>query len=155
MKINSSKVGSGAEKIDRGEFALQETSTKRQICLCNDWETCFLPGQRVDMIMIFRRNVIDHNVCPLCATRRTVKALEENNSTDCSKCGMSYSHEVLKLTQVNPLTSRPSMIDLAGRDNGSREPWPRLYWTPSVDISHPWMGVSSIDQMIMYGVNMK
>ena len=126
MKINFSKVGSGAQKIDRGEFAIQETSTKRQIDLRNDWETCFLPGQRVDMSMIFRHNVADHSVCPGCATKRTITWLKENETVDCLECGMAYSHHVVEHGQVDSPTSRPSIIDVSEPDRKTRQPRPRL-----------------------------
>ncbi len=116
LKINFSKVGSGAEKIDRGEFAIQESSTKRQIDLHSDWETCFLPGQRVDMSMIFRRTILDHSICPGCAGRRTVNRLEENEAVECLKCGMTYSHQAVQCTQITPVTSRPSIVYVNARD---------------------------------------
>ncbi len=122
LKINFSKVGTAAEKIDRGEFAIQETSTKRQIDLCNDWETCFLPGQRVDMSMVFRRTVIDHSTCPGCAARRTANGLQENEVVECVKCGFTYTHQA---AQKTPLKSRPSIISIDVPD--SKSPGPRPY----------------------------
>ena len=134
MKINLSKVGSGAEKIDRGEFMIQETSTKREIDLDNDWETCFLPGQRVGMSMIFRRTIIDHGICPGCAARKTTNGLEENKGVDCSNCGMTYSRQVVENVRVTPPKSRPSIINLTRRDSkiqGFRPRLPQLESRPS------------------------
>ncbi|MCJ1415565.1 hypothetical protein MMC32_001897 [Xylographa parallela] len=71
LKANLSKTGSGPEKIDRGEFALQDTNTKRQIMLTDDWETCFFPGQHVDMSMG-----------------------RENEDIECSVCGMNFQRIV-------------------------------------------------------------
>lgn len=54
LKSNMRKTKIGPRKIDRGEFVIQETSTKRDIDLASDWDLCFLPGQRVEMSMIFQ-----------------------------------------------------------------------------------------------------
>lgn len=111
LKINFCKVGSGAQKIERGEFAIQETSTKRQIDLNGDWETVFLPGQRVDMSMIFRKNMADHSVCPGCST--IISGVEEDRIVDCLECGMAYSHHVEKDNRAGPSTSRPSITNMS------------------------------------------
>jgi len=69
LKINFRKYGNGAQKIERGEFALQDSGTGKDIDLTKDWEFCFLPGQKVDMSMIFNRNqygVIGNTNCPSC-----------------------------------------------------------------------------------------
>ena len=43
----------GLRKIKKGQFALEESRTRRLIDLRRPWHTCFLPGQRIDMSMIF------------------------------------------------------------------------------------------------------
>jgi len=57
----------GLQKIRRKEFALQRAGSNRDVDLNRPWETCFCPGQRVDMSMIFSEF---HNanmaVCPVC-----------------------------------------------------------------------------------------
>jgi hypothetical protein len=55
LKINFKKHGTATERIDRGDFAIQDSATTNDIDLSRDWETCFRPGQRVDMSMIFNR----------------------------------------------------------------------------------------------------
>jgi hypothetical protein len=49
LKVNFKKYGNGTEKIERGEFVIQDAITKRDIDLNTDWEVCFSPGQRVMM----------------------------------------------------------------------------------------------------------
>lgn len=71
LRSNFVKVTSGAEKIDRGEFAIQDTATKREIDLSRDWEVCFLPGQKVDMSMIFSTSKDDGSTCPSCGENST------------------------------------------------------------------------------------
>ncbi|MCJ1380867.1 hypothetical protein MMC17_003976 [Xylographa soralifera] len=84
LKANLSKIGSGPEKVDRGEFALQDTNTKRQIMLSDDWETCFFPGQCVDMSMIFYQNSVRTITCSGCRTIQT--GVEDN----CPICGLTF-----------------------------------------------------------------
>lgn len=43
----------GYKKIVSKEFVLQERSTKQDILRTRPWEGAFLPGQRVDMSMVF------------------------------------------------------------------------------------------------------
>jgi hypothetical protein len=59
LRINFKKHGNGAEKIDKGEFAIQDIATRRDIDLKADWEICFQPGQRVEMSMVFHRHNSD------------------------------------------------------------------------------------------------
>lgn len=67
--MNFRKHGRGAEKIERGEFVIQDSATKRDIDLRRDWELCFSPGQRVDMSMICTRAeplTFPTRLCPKC-----------------------------------------------------------------------------------------
>ena len=66
LRVNFKKHGNGAEKIERGEFAIQDYATKRDINLNTDWEICFTPGQRVVMSMIFQRELVPGITCPKC-----------------------------------------------------------------------------------------
>jgi len=73
LKINFQKHGNGAQKIDRKEFVVQDTATKRDINLEDDWDRCFYPGERVNMSMMFWKNfdsateALDHClICPKC-----------------------------------------------------------------------------------------
>lgn len=43
----------GLRKIEKGQFALEESRTRRIIDLRQPWHACFLPGQKIDMSMIF------------------------------------------------------------------------------------------------------
>lgn len=53
LQSNFKNIGSEARKIKRGEFAIQDSGTKRDVDLSLPWESCFCPGQRVDMSMVF------------------------------------------------------------------------------------------------------
>jgi len=67
LKINLQPHKNGAEKIERGEFAIFDLVTNRVIDLSVGWDTCFSPGQRVEMYMVYRgfRNSVKKE-CPKC-----------------------------------------------------------------------------------------
>jgi hypothetical protein len=53
LQANFKNVGSGAKKVRKGEFAIQDAATKMDIDLNSPWETCFTPGQHTEMSMVF------------------------------------------------------------------------------------------------------
>jgi hypothetical protein len=69
LRSNLGKFGKASERIDNGDFVIQDTATKRDIDLAQDWEVCFLPGQRVSMSIIFDLPEpwsLGHAICPKC-----------------------------------------------------------------------------------------
>jgi hypothetical protein len=64
LKVNFKSNGS--QKIERGEFVIEDDGTKRDVDLSRDWGNCFFPGQRVSMSMIFKR--VKMTTCPGCGT---------------------------------------------------------------------------------------
>ena len=80
----------GPEKIDRGEFMIEEAGSKRPIDLAQDWELCFLPGQKVLMSMVFSmvfsRSKKAGSTCPNCGTHCAGPADEEQL---CEFCGVA------------------------------------------------------------------
>lgn len=57
----------GLNKIEKGEFAISEVATKRDIDLLQSWSRCFRPGQKVNMSMIFHLSPGNKdNSCPVC-----------------------------------------------------------------------------------------
>jgi hypothetical protein len=71
LKLNFAKVGQAAEKIERGEFVIHDSALKRDIDPSHRWESCFRPGQYVNMEIVFKRTVGEHDVvlCPACGAR--------------------------------------------------------------------------------------
>jgi len=65
LESNFKKIGSGARKIEDGEFVIHDEATKMDIDLTSAWETCFAPGQHVAMSMVFNTNEALEN-CPRC-----------------------------------------------------------------------------------------
>ncbi|CAG8958963.1 hypothetical protein HYFRA_00012119 [Hymenoscyphus fraxineus] len=55
LKINFQKIENCAPMIERGNFAIQDAFTKRDIDLNKEWDVCFLPGQKVEMSMVFTK----------------------------------------------------------------------------------------------------
>ncbi len=66
MKVNFKKHGNGPQKMEKGEFVIQDAITKHDINLRTDWETCFSPGQRVMMSIILTRALMPDIKCPKC-----------------------------------------------------------------------------------------
>jgi hypothetical protein len=61
----------GYNKVQRGEYILQEHTTRREISRSQRWEAAFLPGQRIDKSLIFNSKNQDSSVgtsCPSCKT---------------------------------------------------------------------------------------
>jgi hypothetical protein len=52
LKVNFKHHGNCAEKIEKGEFAIEDAATRRDIDLTTNWELCFSPGQRVEMSIV-------------------------------------------------------------------------------------------------------
>ena len=55
LKVNFKHHGNSAEKIEKGEFAIEDAATRRDIDLTTNWELCFSPGQRVEMSIVVTR----------------------------------------------------------------------------------------------------
>jgi hypothetical protein len=56
----------GLEKIERREFEIQDSSRKRPINLLKPWDSVIMPGQKIDMSMIFREPNLPQGSCPGC-----------------------------------------------------------------------------------------
>ncbi|KAE9377316.1 hypothetical protein N431DRAFT_436561 [Stipitochalara longipes BDJ] len=94
LKVNFGKNSNGAELIERGEFAIEDAITRRDIDLSTDWERCFSPGQRVEMSVVVTRihwywTDMKCLRCP--AWRPTTLML---GSTYCPSCGSLYARSV-------------------------------------------------------------
>jgi hypothetical protein len=67
----------GFKKVQNKEYILQEHATKREIARTRPWEIAFLPGQRVDMSLIFMRKAevteeVPSISCPNCQAVSTL-----------------------------------------------------------------------------------
>lgn len=65
------------QKIQRGQFVLENTQTKRSIDLRRPWHTCMLPGPRIDMSMIFSQADVPRSTCPGCRYDNTTANTED------------------------------------------------------------------------------
>lgn len=54
--------------IERGDFAIEDLFSKKDVNFSSPWESCFSPGQKVGMSMVFVgfETSID---CPKCHTK--------------------------------------------------------------------------------------
>lgn len=101
LKIRFRKAGArpyGLQKLDRGEFSIQETGQQRAIDIAKPWEAVFKPGQRVDMSMVFNR-MTSRSKCPGCNQMND----DHDGQIDCDGCGLSYRLCVEPLNSESPI----------------------------------------------------
>jgi hypothetical protein len=61
----------GQKKVKNKEYVIQEHVTRREIRRNQPWEASFLPGQRVDMSLVFEsqeQKELPQTTCPRCQT---------------------------------------------------------------------------------------
>jgi hypothetical protein len=70
LKDNVKETDIGPIMVDRGDFVIEESGTDVVIDITQCWETCFFPGQRVAMSMVFRKKeqTSSESSCPRCRT---------------------------------------------------------------------------------------
>ncbi|KAF7191184.1 Multistep phosphorelay regulator 1 [Pseudocercospora fuligena] len=88
LKSNFQKVPSGLRKIHNGEFIIHDAANGRPIDLTRDWDTCFMPGQRIDMRMVFRWHSRRRDACPSCGFRG--ERNKELQDSECKSCGLTF-----------------------------------------------------------------
>lgn len=72
LQNNFRGIGPGAEKIENGEFAIQDAGTGIDVDLTSNWKTCFYPGQKVEMSMVFTlTKATNGKSCPRCKNEWT------------------------------------------------------------------------------------
>lgn len=68
LKVNLKESGCGPDMVERGMFAIEELGTQNTIDITGPWDSCFYPGQRVAMSMIFKQRREIKSSCPRCGT---------------------------------------------------------------------------------------
>ncbi len=86
LKVNIKKSGCDPDMIDRGEFVIEESGTQNSIDLTVPWDSCFYPGQRVAMSVIFKQMgafTRSHLRSVICGTvfRRIEEVIEDIRDT--------------------------------------------------------------------------
>ena len=66
LALNFEYLGPAADMVRDGDFVIQEEGTCIDIDLSQTWESCFFPGRRVNMSMIFARSKNTDMDCPKC-----------------------------------------------------------------------------------------
>ncbi|OBT73749.1 hypothetical protein VF21_07171 [Pseudogymnoascus sp. 05NY08] len=89
MKVNFKALGEQAvRKIKRGRFVIQDSATKRDIDLAAHWDSCFYPGQRVEMSIIFTSFIQNsYRRCPRCEKECNHSV---NSDIECPACGTKF-----------------------------------------------------------------
>ncbi|KMU85899.1 hypothetical protein CIHG_03428 [Coccidioides immitis H538.4] len=86
LKVNFKASGCGPGMIDRGEFLIEESGTQNLIDISKPWETCFYPGQRVAMCMLFKEKRVRAS-CPRCGAEFQGPTDKE---VECITCGTVF-----------------------------------------------------------------
>jgi len=143
LKFNFEKVPSGLRKIESGEFRLHDQATGRLIDLSKEWATCFLPGQRIEMRMVFNWTTRKRGCCPACG-RRCPK-IKGSRDTQCKLCGLTFAR-ILRLeeapTSTAELPKKPAVKHIitmwSGLNGGmpSHTVMPRTSYDESNDVQH-------------------
>ncbi|RYO92937.1 hypothetical protein DL766_008435 [Monosporascus sp. MC13-8B] len=66
LKANIKISGCDPDMIDRGEFVIEELGTQNSIDLLEPWDSCFYPGQKVAMSVVFKQRRTLKSSCPRC-----------------------------------------------------------------------------------------
>lgn len=72
LSINLGRRGCPSKKVLNHEFTMHDSRTKRDIDLDCPWDECFLPGQNVEMSMIFDRVEVPTASCPGCRQKNVL-----------------------------------------------------------------------------------
>ena len=78
LSDNSSRFGSASRKILKEEFTIQDTRTKKDINLVYPLDDCLVPGQHVEMCMLFEGTRCPNTLCPRCWFESTQLDNREN-----------------------------------------------------------------------------
>lgn len=82
----------GHKKIAQGHYGLQDRATGKEVEQSRAWQRAFLPGQRVEMSMVFHHNEPKHSdpanvTCPGC---HTPASSDSDADVQCVRCLMWY-----------------------------------------------------------------
>lgn len=61
----------GLKKVQRNEYIIQESGSRRKLDLRAHWDSVFLPGRKVVMSMVFHTPQESSSTCPGCQTHNT------------------------------------------------------------------------------------
>ena len=92
-------VDSGPRKIANDEYTIQDIATKRVIDLSKSWEACLMPGQKLDMTMLFVRPDRHCSSCPSC---KTVCESIADEAVECRACGLHFQR-IIQAEEPFPL----------------------------------------------------
>lgn len=71
----------GLRKVQKLEYELQDSVSRRQVNLDNPWESIFLPGRNVAMSIVFRKPQAQTSSCPGCHSRNELYGAKARSET--------------------------------------------------------------------------
>jgi hypothetical protein len=115
----------GHKKIIQKQYGLQDGATKREVERSRAWQSAFLPGQRVEMSMVFHSEEpassdFNNATCPGCQT--TTKGSTDSD-IQCTNCSIWYRRITVVEDQIPPVTSSidhdpmPKSVNTPDRDS--------------------------------------
>ena len=100
LKDNFRNNERAVQKVDGGEFVIEDAGTNRIINLRKNWDQCFRPGQHVTMSMMIWWDKVLMDRCSNCEAPCPAVARQE---IQCSNCGV-YFHSIIKNSRHPPAT---------------------------------------------------
>ncbi|KAH8819392.1 hypothetical protein F5884DRAFT_10370 [Xylogone sp. PMI_703] len=93
----------GYKKVQNNEYILQEHATRREIARTRPWNLAFLPGQRVDMSLIFTKKAEEAEATPStsCPNCHAVSHQSQDVEVQCLDCGMWF-RRITEFVDVEP-----------------------------------------------------
>ncbi|KFY19074.1 hypothetical protein V491_04603 [Pseudogymnoascus sp. VKM F-3775] len=107
LTVNFKKVGHGLKLIERGDFVIQDSATKKDVNLEMEWDLCFSPGQRVEMSMLCKRPTRPINNCPTC---KAYFGSSTEEYVECPNCEL-HVHRVLDFEKVRDYVSNINLTN--------------------------------------------
>ncbi|TAQ90368.1 hypothetical protein B7494_g1329 [Chlorociboria aeruginascens] len=135
LQANFSKKGHARKMVEKGEFVIQNSLTRRDINLHDDWDHCFHPGQQVDMSLVFQQRWQAGSSCPGCGT-----ACTGSNETDvnCPNCYMTF-RRIINIEDEE--SSKPYVEEIHQLDISTDD-------KPRASFHSPQSGIQSASDML-------
>jgi hypothetical protein len=118
----------GHKKIMQKQYGLQDGASGREVERSRAWQSAFLPGQRVEMSMVFHSEEpassdFNNATCPGCHTPTTSST---DSDIQCSNCSIWYRRITVVEDETSSVTTSmehapmPGSVNTSGRDSLSR-----------------------------------
>lgn len=130
LRVNFEAAGAGTEKIDHREFVFEDASTRREIDITKNWESCFRPGQRVTMSVVFQN--ASQSITSTCPNCHSEQEGSPDQDIECEMCYIVF-RRIMELPENMALVqSRVHDSNGAKKQTPFSESWSSTFDTKSV-----------------------